>query len=295
MTSSSSEPQAVSPAAETCCCSWTGGKDCNLALLRAWRDPSLRVSCLVVFRPEGSKSKSFDAHPLNLMDAQSSSLGLPLHRVVLPSSKSYRDGYVDAIKWLRDEHGVSVICTGDMDLVGSMTTNWITDCAAAAGGVRAYHPLWEADRASCLNDLVRENFTVLFSCVKQPWFDESWCGRALDERAIEEMTTMSEAPASLEDGVDAVELHPKDPRRLPLDLGGEQGEYHTMCIDGPLYSRPIELELGRPKRTVTEPAKEGEERWWTYDGQQWWTLGEFTVKKNRDGIQEEKGKSSSPC
>ena len=24
-----------------------------------------------------------------------------------------------------------------------------------------------------------------------------------------------------------------------LDLGGERGEYHTMCVDGPLYSHAI--------------------------------------------------------
>ena len=48
------EAQAVGPGASPTAISWTGGKDCNLALLKAWRDPSLRVTMLVVFRPENA-------------------------------------------------------------------------------------------------------------------------------------------------------------------------------------------------------------------------------------------------
>ena len=69
--------------------SWTGGKDCNLALLAAWRDASLRVAALVVFRPEGAV---FRAHPLCLMEAQAASLGLPLVHVVIPRDPpSYKE------------------------------------------------------------------------------------------------------------------------------------------------------------------------------------------------------------
>ena len=56
-------PQALAPGARPTAVSWTGGKDCNLALLIAWRDPTLRVTSLVVFRPQDA---AFRAHPLDL-------------------------------------------------------------------------------------------------------------------------------------------------------------------------------------------------------------------------------------
>ena len=45
-------PQTLSADAIPTAVSWTGGKDCNLALLHAARNPRLRVVCLVVFRPK---------------------------------------------------------------------------------------------------------------------------------------------------------------------------------------------------------------------------------------------------
>ena len=101
---------------ERCCISWTGGKDCNLALLDCWRDPSLYVTDLVVFQP-ASSNNSFEAHPKRIMQAQAESLGLPLRIMTLPSEISSRDGYLNAIAKLRDEYGIQVICTGDMDLI----------------------------------------------------------------------------------------------------------------------------------------------------------------------------------
>ena len=64
-------PQALAPGARPTAVSWTGGKDCNLALLIAWRDPTLRVTSLVVFRPEDA---AFRAHPLELAEMQAGAI-----------------------------------------------------------------------------------------------------------------------------------------------------------------------------------------------------------------------------
>jgi len=259
--------------AERAAISWTGGKDCNLALLSAWRDPRLHVTDLVVFQPEGSDGGGFDAHPIRLMKLQAEALGLTLHILSLPPDVPYKEGYVSAIRQLRDEHGIRVLGTGDMDLVGQMSNNWIDDCCREVGGIRAYLPLWKADRIPCLNRLVSENFVVVYSCVKQPWFSKSWVGRRIDEDAIVEMKTMS-----TDSGAIAHDCS-RSPEGQKLDMGGENGEYHTMCLGGgPLYSRVISLEETEPKEFQAKPAKEGEHRWWTYNGQKWWTLGEVKIK-----------------
>ncbi|EOD12229.1 hypothetical protein EMIHUDRAFT_459699, partial [Emiliania huxleyi CCMP1516] len=227
-------------AAECCAVSWTGGKDCNLALLAAWRDASLRVAALVVFRPEGAV---FRAHPLCLMEAQAASLGLPL----------LHEAYVRGIRRLREQHGVRVLATGDMDLVGTMARNWIEECAEAAG-VRAFLPLWQAERASLLRRLLAERFLVFFSCVKSPWFEAGWVGRQLDAAAVYELETLAaqpEAPAAAGEQV------------KPLDLGGERGEYHTMCLDGPLYGRRVAVTLTQPLELQSQPGQREGERWWT--------------------------------
>ena len=41
---------------------------------------------------------------------------------------------------LREQHGIRVIATGDMDLVGDMARNWIEECGEECG-IRAFLPL----------------------------------------------------------------------------------------------------------------------------------------------------------
>jgi hypothetical protein len=83
--------------------SWTGGKDCNLALLFAKRDPALDVRYLVVFR---ISEKAFHAHPISLMTKQAKSLALKLLFVDFPEGTTdYFQAYVDGIRNLYDTYG----------------------------------------------------------------------------------------------------------------------------------------------------------------------------------------------
>ena len=244
------EAQALSvdPRA-ACAVSWSGGKDCNLALLRAWREPSLEVRALCVFRPPRA---AFRAHPLALMEAQARALGLPLLHAVVDAEAhagSYEAAYIAALEGLHREHGMAVVASGDMDLVGTMPRNWLTQCCEACSPpMRAFLPLWGADREGVLRELLDQGVEPVFSCVKSPFFDESWIGRKLDAAAVEEMKIKRSS------GVGSGEAG--------LDLCGERGEYHTMVVDGPLYARPVDAASGRAVELVGEKGQPEGQRWW---------------------------------
>jgi len=248
------EIQNVSEKAEVTAVSWTGGKDCNLALLKAWRNPNYNVTCLVCFRIMVNK---FYAHPINLMKAQAHALHLPLYFVKIPADTTdYKAAYVAGMRQLKEEHGITVMATGDMDLVGSMTQNWIQECGEEAG-IRAYLPIWQADREESLNELIiKEKFHIIYSCVKYPWFDSTWIGRKLDANTIATMKEMASIRGCLE-------VHESGLYK-PLDLGGERGEYHTMCLSGPLYHYSVEVTLDNtPLELVNQLSmKLEEEHWW---------------------------------
>ena len=213
--------------------SWTGGKDCNLALLYAKRNPSLDVRYLICFRPEGNK---FKAHPIPFMQKQASSIGLKLLFVDIPKDTTdYMKAYVKGIRKIRDKNGIKVIATGDMDLVGTMERNWIERCCEQAGddgngSMRAYLPLWQMDRTECIDTLSKEGFEIIYTCVKSPFFDASWINRVLNEKAMDEMKVIAD------EGI-------KQGLEKPLDLGGERGEYHTMCINGPFYNHRVSMNI----------------------------------------------------
>jgi len=219
--------------------SWTGGKDCNLALLYAKRDPKLDVRYLVTFCPEGG---SFRAHPIKLMEAQAESLGMHLIFITIPKDTTdYMEAYVDGLRRIKEDYGIKVICTGDMDLVGTMDRNWIERCCEKIDGLRVYLPLWRKDRRECLANLLREGFEIIFSCVKSPFFDGSWINRKLDKSALADMEDI------LKRGLTDKQ---KKMGVKPLDLCGERGEYHTMCLDGPIYQNRVVVNV------ESEPLKE---------------------------------------
>lgn len=246
------EQQSLSPSSKNTAISFTGGKDCNLALLHAWRDERFNVKSLIVFRPEEAE---FKAHPLRLMEEQAECLGLPLHHVIIKREcTSYKDEYINGMKKLKEDHGIEVIVTGDMDLVGTMARNWIEECGEVAG-IETFLPLWKADREDLLRTLVKEDFEIIFSCVKSPWFDASWIGRQIDDECIDEMKAIVESS-------EKAAANDKDLLWKPLDLGGERGEYHTMCIFSPLYNKKVQRNVYSELELTEQNGQKNNQRWW---------------------------------
>ena len=220
--------------------SWTGGKDCNLALLYAKRQPTLYdVQYLVTFRPEGNK---FRAHPIPFMEKQAECLGLSLLFVFIPNDTTdYMKAYVDGITDLQRKYGIEVICTGDMDLVGTMERNWMERCCEnvpvgddGMSMMACYLPLWGKNREECLMEMLREGFEIVYTCVKSPFFDGSWTNRRLDSTATQEMKHIIDQGLTEDQISKGIK---------PLDLCGERGEYHTMCISGPCYKAKVDVEI----------------------------------------------------
>mmetsp|Transcript_23761 Transcript_23761/g.49439 ORF Transcript_23761/g.49439 Transcript_23761/m.49439 type:complete len:251 (-) Transcript_23761:13-765(-) len=237
------EAQVIGPTPSQAVVSWTGGKDCNLALLWAWRNPELNVVGLLTFVPEDIE---FKAHPLRIQEVQAVALGLPLRKVTIPKGTTdYKAAYREGMARL----GVEVIVTGDMDLVDGMP-NWMEECAAGLEGMKIALPLWKADRVVCLERLVADSFRVVFSCVKSPWLDKGWVGREITPGVIDEMKEIAKRKPPGDDA-------------LPLDIGGENGEFHTMCLNGPLYEPGLYLQCeAEPRELVGEPGQYGA-GWWT--------------------------------
>jgi uncharacterized protein (TIGR00290 family) len=88
--------------------------------------------------------------------------------------------------------------------------------------MHALAPLWGHDREALLRRLLDTGFRALISCVDTRWLDESWAGRVLDREAIADLQVLR--------------------RRDGLDLCGENGEYHTLVVDGPMFASSIEID-----------------------------------------------------
>src|SRR5918998_4357995 len=98
----------------TAAVSWSGGKDCCLAMHRA-RTAGLEVrTLLAMFDETGERTRSH-AIPRDVMQAQADALGLEL---VAPSASwaDYEATFINALKDLRTR-GVTDAVFGDIDLL----------------------------------------------------------------------------------------------------------------------------------------------------------------------------------
>jgi uncharacterized protein (TIGR00290 family) len=196
-------------------CSWSGGKDSALALyeaVRAGARPRLLVSMMV---ESGERSRS---HGLSreLMVAQAEALDLPI-RFGAASWDRYEEELRRTIAAGAAEHGTVAGVFGDIDIAHHRA--WVERVAGEAG-VRAILPLWQRDRRQLMDELLAAGFEALVVAVRDGVLSPDLLGRTLDAGLVEEIAAT---------GADPV---------------GENGEYHSVVVDGPLFRRRLELDAG---------------------------------------------------
>ncbi len=196
-------------------CSWSGGKDACLAMYRAWSGSAGKPRYLLTtLEEDGSRSRGHGI-PVEVLERQAACLGIPL--LAVPTSwEEYEDNFRAAIRGMAPA-GVRAGVYGDIEL--DAHREWV-ERVTSAEGMRAFLPLWLDPRPVLLREFLQAGFTATIVAVKDPRLGPSFLGRVLDEAIIGEFEAL---------GVDAC---------------GEDGEYHTLVTDGPVFQQPLAVELG---------------------------------------------------
>ena len=194
-----------------CACSWSGGKNSALALRQGIDDGTRPGALLAMLDETGMRSRSHGL-PVLVLEAQAAALDL---RLVTRSATwaDYTAAFVDGLAELADA-GSSACTLGDRDI--SAPRRWSEDACAVAG-LAARHPLWQRDRRSLVEELLERGWAATIVVVRTPALDRSFLGSRLDPSLLEAL----------------------EARRI--DLCGENGEYHTVVTDGPLFAAPLRL------------------------------------------------------
>ena len=124
----------------------------------------------------------------------------------------YEANFIDAVRELRDE-GVATGVFGDIDLKGHR--EWVERVCGSIG-MRAVLPLWGGGRRDLLQEFLSSGFNAIIVSVRDGVLDREFLGKTLDRTMIDEMIGIG------------------------IDASGEEGEYHTLVTNGPMFSWPIE-------------------------------------------------------
>ncbi len=193
---------------------WTGGKDSALAFYKAL-SAGYEVACLLTFVPKGKAD--FLAHPLPFIKRQAEAIGVPHYEISL--EPPLETAYEKAISSFKEKYKIDALITGDIAEVGGYP-NWVKQ-RSARSGIEVVMPLWGADRRSIFNELLDLGFRAVISYVKKGCLGEEWLGRELDRKALDDLRAMN--------------------KKTGLDICGENGEYHTLVFDGPIFKKSIEI------------------------------------------------------
>jgi diphthine-ammonia ligase len=190
-------------------CSWSGGKDSCFALMKAIEAGYSPRVLLNVLNEEGRISRSHGI-PSEVLKQQAAAAGLPVH-LISSSWQEYERHFTSALSFLRQEYNLSHAVFGDIDL--QPHRDWEEKVCANAG-LTAVLPLWQKDRKELVMQMLDAGIeTIIVSC-----------NETMGERFIGQMIT----PALVE------ELE-----SLNIDPCGENGEYHTLVLNSPLFSQRI--------------------------------------------------------
>lgn len=196
--------------------SWSGGKDSCYAMMKAVENGFTPKVILNMMNENGKISRSHGL-PLAILNQQAQKMQLPLE-AVSATWGDYEEKFINTLKELKAEFNLDAAVFGDIDLQGHK--DW-EDKVCEVASLKAVLPLWQQDRIALVNEMLDNGIeTMIVSCNTQ--MGESYLGKILTKEL-------------------ALELEEKG-----IDSCGENGEFHTMVINCPLFSEAIEL----PKYTT---------------------------------------------
>lgn len=196
--------------------SWSGGKDSCYAMMKAIQQGLIPKVLLNMMNENGKVSRSHGL-PMFILNQQAQKMKLPL-KAVPATWGDYEEKFISTLKSLKATFDLDAAVFGDIDL--QPHKDW-EDKVCEAASIKAVLPLWQQDRIVLVNEMIENGIeTMIVSCKSQ--MGESYLGKILTKELAQEL---------LGKGIDPC---------------GENGEFHTLVINCPLFFEAIEL----PKYTT---------------------------------------------
>lgn len=196
-------------------CSWSGGKDSCFALIQAIGLGYTPKVLLNVLNEEGKISRSHGI-PSSILQKQAAAARLPIH-LISSSWQEYEKHFTNALSLLKEQYRLSYAVFGDIDL--QPHRDWEEKVCTNAG-LTAVLPLWKQDRKALVMQMLEAGIEAMIVS----------CNETMGERFLGKMIT----PALV-----------NELESIGIDACGENGEYHTLVLDCPLFSSAIEVKIGK--------------------------------------------------
>jgi len=197
--------------------SWSGGKDSSFALLKVYEEGIYNVRYLLGTFNGHFHRLSMHGVREELMETQAESIGIPLLKVhVYESNNAEYESQMNVMFARLKEEGIATVIYGDIFLEDLRKYR---EEKMENVGMQCIFPLWKMDTRNLLSAFLDKGFKTCVCCVNDGYLHEDWVGKIIDQQFIKDL--------------------PEN-----VDPCGENGEFHSFCFDGPIFSKPLAIQLG---------------------------------------------------
>lgn len=198
--------------------SWSSGKDSAWTLYMLRQELDVEVVGLLTTVNTTHGRVAMHSTRLTIVEAQARAVGLPLHVIPLPwpcSNEVYERAMRKAVEdGLR--HGATHVAFGDL---------FLEDIRAyrvkqlEGSGLEPLFPIWHEPTEQLARRMINAGVVAVVTCVDPKQLSPSFAGRRFDHAFLDE----------LPQGVDPC---------------GENGEFHTCVLAGPMFREPLRAVVG---------------------------------------------------
>lgn len=194
--------------------SYSCGKDSTLALHQMLAQGDQAVALLVMVNKDFERSY-FHGADYEMLKRYEEALQIPM-LLVPTEGERYHLAMEEALRKAKSM-GVEFACFGDIDIEGNRA--W-SEQRCENTGLEAVFPLWHKGRKENVQELIKLGYQCLIKSIDGTKLPKSLLGKVLDAQTVGIM------------------------EQCGIDVCGENGEYHTLAVDGPIFHNPIAYTLG---------------------------------------------------
>jgi uncharacterized protein (TIGR00290 family) len=198
--------------------SWSSGKDSAWCLHLLRQRPDVEVSALFTTFNSNADRVAMHAVRRVLVEAQAERAGLPLWQIELPwpcSNAIYEERLQEVLRRAVEEE-FTAIAFGDLFL-RDIRDYRLKQLEGVA--LEPLFPVWDIPTDALAREMIAAGVKAKLTCIDPAKLAKEFAGREFDAGLLRDLP-----PA--------------------IDPCGENGEFHTFVYEAPVFSRPLEVQVG---------------------------------------------------
>ncbi|MCL5018483.1 MAG: diphthine--ammonia ligase [Candidatus Pacearchaeota archaeon] len=210
---------------------FSGGKDSTYAAYLA-KQEGYELTCLISVFSKNKASYMFHTPSVKQVKKQAKVMEIQL---IIGKTKGIKEeelkDLTKIIQKAKKKYDIDTIVTGALhsDYQASRIQKICDDL-----NLKCLNPIWHKEEVPYLKELVKANFKIIIVGVFAFPLDESWLGRIIDDKFIEEVSKLK--------------------YKYKIHAAGEGGEFETFVLNCPLFKKELKVKSFRD-------SKEGENSW----------------------------------